>query len=142
MAAAHSGLRSTEDQTGRMLTVVRAPGVHVLGHPRGRQRGNRAGIVADWDRVFRAAAESGVAIEIDGQPFRQDLDFELARRARDAGCLFALDSDAHAVEELVYSDIALAHARMADLPADRIVNCWPLDRLESWLAERKAGLGG
>jgi putative hydrolase len=96
--------------------------------------GSRAGVVADWDEVFSVAADEGVAVEIDGDPHRQDLDYTMAVRARDAGCLFALDSDAHAVEELGYADIALAHARLADIPRDRIVNFWELDRLLAWLA--------
>jgi histidinol phosphatase-like PHP family hydrolase len=51
---------------------------------------------------------------------------------------FALDSDAHATDELRYAEIAIAHARLAGVPRDRVVNCWPTDRLMSWLAERKA----
>jgi putative hydrolase len=136
VAAPHSELRLPGDQTARMTAVVRTPGVHILGHPRGRQRTNRAGIVADWDQVFRHAAESRVAIEIDGNPHRQDVDFELARRARDAGCVFALDSDAHAAEELIYAEIAIAHARLAEIPPDRVINTWPIERLLGWLADR------
>ena len=136
VAAAHSDLRLPGNQTARMVAAVRSPGVHILGHPRGRQRARRSGITADWDVVFAAAAESGVAIEIDGDPARQDLDFETARRALDAGCLFALDSDAHTTSELVYADIALAHARLAGIPNDRVINTWPLERLLGWLADR------
>jgi putative hydrolase len=58
----------------------------------------------------------------------------LASRARDVGCLFALDSDAHSTAQLAYADTALAHARLANIPTDRIVNCWPLDQLLAWLA--------
>ena len=137
VAAAHAGLRLPGDQTVRMVTAVRTPGVHVLGHPRGRQRGNRIGIVADWDEVFAAAAAARVAIEIDGDPARQDLDFEIARRAYDAGCFFALDSDAHSPMELGFADIAIAHARLAGIPADRVINCWPLGRLLEWLGDRE-----
>jgi len=75
-----------------------------------------------------------VAIEIDGDPSRQDVDYELAKRAADAGCLFALDSDAHSTAELAYSETAIAHARLAGVPADRVVNCWPTDKLLAWLA--------
>lgn len=137
VASPHSGLRSANDQTPRMLRIVQTRGVHILGHPRGRMYGSRPGVMADWDAVFDAAAKSRVAIEIDGDPSRQDIDFELARRAVDAGCLFALDSDAHATEELQYAETAVAHARLAGVPRDRVVNCWPLDQLMDWLAERK-----
>jgi histidinol phosphatase-like PHP family hydrolase len=133
LAAPHSKLRTSDDQTTRLVMAVTTPGVHILAHPRGRKQGARPGISANWDRVFDAAARTGVAIEIDGDPSRQDVDFELAQRALRAGCLFALDSDAHSVEELRYTDIALAHARLAGIPKERIINCWELDQLLGWL---------
>jgi histidinol phosphatase-like PHP family hydrolase len=135
LAAPHSKLRTDDDQTARLLAAVNTPGVHILAHPRGRKFGTRPGIVADWDRVFATAAALEVAIEIDGDPSRQDVDFELAQRAITAGCLFALDSDAHSVEELRYADIAIAHARLAGIAKARIVNCWNLDRLRGWLGK-------
>jgi histidinol phosphatase-like PHP family hydrolase len=99
--------------------------------------GSRPGVAADWDQVFRAAAESRVAIEIDGDPSRQDLDYDIAGRAVKAGCLFALDSDAHSAGELPrYAATAIAHARLAGVPTDRIVNCWPLERLLEWARSR------
>jgi histidinol phosphatase-like PHP family hydrolase len=117
-----------------MVNAVNAPGVHILGHPRGRKYGSRPGITADWSQVFKAAQRSNVAIEIDGDPSRQDVDYDLAERAVAAGCLFALDSDAHSTPELQYAETAIAHARLAGIPADRIVNCWPVVRLMVWLA--------
>jgi histidinol phosphatase-like PHP family hydrolase len=134
LAAPHSRLRRNEDQTDRMLTAIAHPAVRILAHPRGRITGSRAGVIANWDRVFASAAQRGVAIEIDGDPARQDLDHTLASRALEAQCLFALDSDAHTTAQLSYADTALAHARLAGIPVDRIVNCWPLDRLLAWLA--------
>jgi histidinol phosphatase-like PHP family hydrolase len=133
LAAPHSKLRLLDDQTDRMLAAVRTPGVHVLAHPRGRMSDSRPGITADWDRVFEEAAARGVAIEIDGDPARQDLDYQLADRAREAGCLFALDSDAHATEAFIYTDTAIAHARLAGIPASRVINCWDLSGLLGWL---------
>jgi histidinol phosphatase-like PHP family hydrolase len=135
LAAPHSRLRKDEDQTGRMLAAVGQPAVRILAHPRGRITGSRAGVIADWDAVFAAASRRGVAIEIDGDPARQDLDYTLARRALEAGCLFALDSDAHTTTQLSYAETAVAHARLAGIPPDRIVNCWPLDELLAWLSD-------
>jgi len=137
VAAPHSALRSTADQTARMVAAVEAPGVHILGHPRGRKYGSRPGITAKWDRVFAAAARANVAIEIDGDPSRQDIDFDLATQAVAAGCLFALDSDAHSTPELAYVETAIAHARLAGVPIERIVNCWPLERLLEWLESKR-----
>lgn len=136
LAAPHSRLRRAEDQTERLMTAVQNPAVRILAHPRGRITGSRAGIVADWCKVFAVAASSGVAVEIDGDPARQDLDHVLAASALATGCLFALDSDAHTTDQLEYVETAIAHARLAGIPADRIVNCWPVDRLRNWLASR------
>jgi histidinol phosphatase-like PHP family hydrolase len=137
VASPHSGLRTQQDQTERMVAAVTTPGVHILGHPRGRMFGSRPGVTARWEEVFAAAARTRVAIEVDGDPARQDLDFALAQRAADAGCLIALDSDAHSGAELRYTDTALAHARLAGVPVAQIVNCWPLDRLMDWLEARR-----
>ena len=138
VAAPHSKLRVADDQTARLLTVLRTPGVHILGHPRGRMYGSRPGITADWGAVFAEAAARGVAVEIDGDPSRQDLDYTLARQAVAAGCLFALDSDAHGTHEWSYAETAVAHARLADVPSERVINCWPLERLLEWLSARAA----
>jgi putative hydrolase len=134
LAAPHSQLRKGEDQTARMMAAVENPAVRILAHPRGRMAGSRAGVVARWSEVFATAARRGVAIEIDGDPARQDLDYTLAREARDAGCLFALDSDAHTTGQLVYAETALAHAILAGVDRDRVVNGWPLARVLEWLA--------
>lgn len=134
LAAPHSRLRRAEDQTQRLVTAVEHPQVKILAHPRGRISGTRAGVAADWRRVFAAAAARAVAVEIDGDPARQDLDHTLARQALEAGCLFALDSDAHTTSQLSYAETAIAHARLAGVPANRIINCWPVERLLAWLA--------
>jgi putative hydrolase len=139
LAAPHSKLRITTDQTARMRRAIKNPATRILAHPRGRISGSRAGVVADWDALFDDAAAEGVAVEIDGDPARQDLDYVVASRALDAGCLFALDSDAHATDQFSYIDTALAHARLAAIPADRIVNCWPSERLQAWLVDRRSG---
>jgi histidinol phosphatase-like PHP family hydrolase len=137
LAAPHSKLRSLDDQTDRLLTVIRTPGVHVLAHPRGRMSDSRPGLSADWTRVFEAAAVHKVAIEIDGDPARQDLDYVLADQARQAGCLFALDSDAHDSAAFIYTDTALAHARLAAIETDRVINCWELPQLLDWMDDRR-----
>ena len=136
VASPHSLLRREHDQTLRMVDAVRQPGVAILGHPRGRMYNSRAGVAADWERVFAEAARRRVAIEIDGNWHRQDVDFELARVALDAGCLFALDSDAHSIAELRFTDYSIAHARLAGIPAERVINTWSDDRLLDWMRER------
>ena len=116
-----------------MLAAVRLPGVAILGHPQGRMYNTRPGITADWRKVFKEAAARDVAIEIDGNWHRQDIDYELAAIAMEEGCLFALDSDAHSIAEFPFTDYAIAHARIAQIPADRVVNCWEEAQFDAWL---------
>lgn len=132
VASPHSLLRKSVDQTERMAGAVAQPGVCILGHPQGRRFNVRPGVSADWDRVFEVAARRQVAIEIDGSWDRQDVHYELAARALAHGCLFALDSDAHSHPELDFIDIAIAHARLAAIPEDRIVNYWPEKKFLEW----------
>lgn len=141
IASPHSQLRKDTDQTARMLGAVKQPGVAILGHPQGRMYNTRPGVAADWRKVFREAAKRDVAIEIDGNWHRQDVDYELAAVALDEGCLFALDSDAHSIAEYPFTDYSIAHARIAGVPAERVVNCWPEVRFDAWLRERRRRSG-
>lgn len=133
VASPHSMLRRDHDQTSRMLKAVQQPGVAILGHPQGRMFNSRRGVAADWPRIFAAAARRRVAIEIDGNWHRQDLPFDLAAQALEAGCLFALDSDAHSIGELRFTDYSIAHARVAGIPAERVINCWSEEKLDDWM---------
>ncbi|MEO6222198.1 MAG: PHP domain-containing protein [Vicinamibacterales bacterium] len=138
LAAPHSQLDEAGDQTDRLLAAVKTPGVHVLAHPSGRKFGKRAGLNVRWAAVFKEAARRNVAIELDGDPSRQDLHYSLVCQALDAGCLFAIDSDAHDAGELVFAEIALAHARLAGVPSARVINCWTTKTLLAWLRKRSA----
>lgn len=133
LAAPHSRLDEAGDQTSRLLAAVRTPGVHVLAHPSGRKFGKRAGLNVRWGAVFKEAVLRNVAIELDGDPSRQDLHYALVCQALDAGCLFAINSDAHDAGELVFSEIAMAHARLARIPPARVINCWTTRTLLRWL---------
>ncbi|MDP9340522.1 MAG: PHP domain-containing protein [Actinomycetota bacterium] len=137
LGAFHSKLRLTEDQTDRYLAAVRNPTVHVLAHPRCRMFDRRAGLWADWDRVFAAAAEQGTAVEIDASPYRQDLDVELLAVAREAGVRISIGTDAHSVRELRYMDFGLASAILAGIPKERILNFQPVEDVLAWARERR-----
>lgn len=132
VASPHSLLRKSIDQTARMVGAVSQPGVCLLGHPQGRRFNVRPGVSADWDQVFEVAARREVAIEIDGSWDRQDVHYELAARALSKGCLFALDSDAHSHPELDFIEIAIAHARLAAIPQERIINYWTEAKFLKW----------
>ncbi|MDY0829523.1 PHP domain-containing protein [Microbacterium sp. BG28] len=142
VASVHSKLRMPgAEMTARMLRAVRDEHTDVLGHCTGRlvegSRGTRPPSDFDADRVFAACAENGVAVEINSRPERRDPPDELIAIALDAGCLFAIDSDAHAPGQLSLLDHGAARAEHAGVPAERIVTTWPLDRLQSWLARER-----
>ena len=82
--------------------------------------------------MFDVAVRREVAIEIDGSWDRQDIHYALAARALERGCIFALDSDAHSHPELEFSQISIAHARLAAIPQDRIINYWPDRKILEW----------
>jgi putative hydrolase len=139
VASVHTDLRSPRDQTARLLRAIETSGVAILGHPKGRLYDMRSGIRADWPRVFAVAAARGVAIELNGCPERLDLPPALAKIAVAAGCLFSVSSDAHAAAHLSFLDFGLAVARLAGIPASRVVNAFSRDRFADWLEERRAG---
>ena len=136
VAAVHRLFDPDRDQTERLLRAVSTPGVHVLAHPRARHFHHRPGLRARWEVVFSACAERGVAVEINGFPRRQDLDWDLARLAVDAGCEFLLASDAHAPSHLEFDAYASAIAMKAEVPRDRVVNVMHAEEFEVWLGER------
>jgi histidinol phosphatase-like PHP family hydrolase len=133
IAATHRQLGPDRDQTERLLRAVATPGVHVLAHPRGRHFQQRPGIRARWEVVFAACAEAGVAVEINGFPRRQDLDWDLARIAAEQGCDFLLASDAHAPSHLEFDAYACAIAVRAGIPARQILNTLQPEVFAAWL---------
>ncbi len=141
VASVHSKLRMPSAQmTGRMIVAIRNPHMNVLGHCTGRLvqggRGTRPQSTFDAAAVFAACAENDVAVEINSRPERQDPPDELITLAIDAGCLFSIDSDAHAPGQLGLLDLGAARADALGVPADRIITTWPTDRLLEWCARR------
>lgn len=125
--------------TRRLVAAVSHPRVAVLGHCTGRYVVRREGQKPrepsrfDAGAVFEACAEAGVAVEINCRPERVDPPDELIGVALSAGCLFAIDSDAHAPGQLDFLDLGCARAAGLGVPVASIVNSWPVDRLEEWL---------
>ena len=138
LGAFHSDLRSKEDQTERYLAALAQPRLDVLAHPKARMYGRRAGLVADWGRVFAEAASLGKALELDATVWRQDLSVELATLAREEGVVwFTIGSDAHAARELELLPFGMAIAELAGIPRERILNYRPLDFVRGWARERR-----
>jgi histidinol phosphatase-like PHP family hydrolase len=136
VAAIHRDFDTDRDHTERLLRAVSTPGVHALAHPRGRHFHHRQGIRARWERVFDACSEHGVAVEINGFPRRQDLDWDLAGLALRSECDFVLASDAHAPQHLEFDAYASAIAARAGIPPSRVLNRLQADAMLDWLAIR------
>lgn len=112
VASVHSKLRMDHDNmTQRMVRAVSSPHVDILGHCTGRMIDKREPSAFDAERVFRACAEFGTAVEINCRPERLDPPASLLRSAIDAGCWFAIDSDAHATGQLEWQPHGCHHRR-------------------------------
>jgi DNA polymerase (family 10) len=88
--------------------------------------------------VLAAAAETGVAVEVDAYPDRQDLDVELLRLAREAGAWVSIGTDAHRLDELRFIDLGVAALIRTEFPSDRVLNFLPREGLLDWVAERRS----
>jgi histidinol phosphatase-like PHP family hydrolase len=130
----HSSLRKKEDQTERYLAALRNPDIQILGHPRGRIYNFRLGLTADWERVFALAAELDKAVEIDGYPDRQDLNVDLLKLAKNAGCRISLGTDSHDPLQLRFIEYSLAAASKAGVHPDRILNFMTAGELRKWVS--------
>ncbi len=137
VASMHIGLRHSREQvTQRMLQTVRNPHVDIIGHPTGRLLGRREGADLDMDAVLAAAVESGVALEINANPMRLDLNDIYAHRAVEFGIPISINTDAHAPEHFDFIEYGVGQARRAWVQPEDVINTWPSDRLLAWLTAR------
>ncbi len=136
-ASVHSKLAmDAAPMTRRMVAAVRNPRVNVLGHCTGRLveggRGTRKQSQFDARAVFEACADNDVAVEINSRPERCDPPDELIELALSLGCLFTVDSDAHAPGQLDFKAYGCERAQRHGIPAERIVTTWPVQRVLAW----------
>ncbi|MFT3861243.1 PHP domain-containing protein [Micropruina sp.] len=137
VASVHSKLSmDSESMTHRMVAAIANPRSNVLGHCTGRlvegERGTRGQSSFDAEVVFEACRAFDVAVEINSRPERQDPPDDLLALARDAGCLFSIDTDAHAPGQLEFIAYGADRAARAGIDPDRIITTWPLQRLLDW----------
>jgi DNA polymerase (family 10) len=138
VASVHSALNQPESEmTDRLLSAMECAWVDVLGHPTGRLIMKRDGARAHMDRIFDAAAAHGVALEINSQPDRLDLDDVLARRARDRGVRLVIDSDAHSPAALGNVRWGVTVARRAWLTSWDVLNTQPIGAFRSSLRRHR-----
>jgi len=136
-ASVHSKLRmNSAPMTKRMVAAVLNPRVNVLGHCTGRlvegSRGKRPQSDFDARVVFEACLEGDTAVEINSRPERQDPPDDLIELALEIGCLFSIDSDAHAPGQLDMKAYGCERAERLGVPWDRIVTTWDADRVHAW----------
>jgi putative hydrolase len=137
VSSVHSKLRMpAEEMTRRMVTAIANVHTNVLGHCTGRLitggRGTRPESQFDPDLVFEACRQFDVAVEINSRPERLDPPKRLLRLAVEAGCLFAVDTDAHAPGQLEWQHYGCERAEACGVPLERIVNTWSTEELLAW----------
>jgi DNA polymerase (family 10) len=137
VASVHSRFRmSRAEQTERILRAVSNPHTTILGHMTGRMLLRREGYELDIDRVLQACAEHGVAVEINANPHRLDLDWRWHRRALELGCMFSINPDAHSIAELDLMRWGIAMARKGGVPRERVLNCMEAARTIRFMKQK------
>ena len=137
LASLHTSLRQPREKvTQRLINAIRNPHVDIIGHPTGRLIPDREGADLDMEAVLSAAAESGVALEINANPARLDLEDIYARRAREMGIPISINTDSHSEADLDLLHYGVAIARRAWLTPEDVINAWPTKHLLEWLKAR------
>lgn len=130
IASVHSAMRMTKkEMTERLLTALSSEYVTILGHPTGRQINRREPFSFDTERVFTAAADNRIFLEINGSPERMDLNDALIMEASRYGCRFSTNTDAHHSSSLSNMKYALAMARRGWLESEGVVNTYTVREL-------------
>jgi DNA polymerase (family X) len=134
VASVHSHFTQSKDEmTRRIIRAMENPYVHVIGHPTARLINKRQPVDFDLDEVFRAAARTGTALEVNAYPDRLDLKDEHILWARRHGAKFAVDTDSHATTHLALMRYGVGSAQRGWLTKDDVINAWPLAKLKKFL---------
>jgi DNA polymerase (family X) len=143
IASIHSKFRlSRKEQTDRIVKAVENPHTTILGHVTGRQLLRRPGYDVDMDRVLRACAANGVAVEINAHPWRLDMDWRWCERGLELGCLYSINPDAHSTDEIDNVRWGVLMARKGAVPRERVLNAHTLSQFRTHLESRKPRRAG
>ena len=137
-----SSASTARRRRSELLRAVGNPYVTILGHMTGRQLLRRPGYEVDVDKILVACAKHGVAVEINANPWRLDLDWRWFGRALELGCMFSIDPDAHDTGEIDNVRWGVAMARKGGIPKDRILNCLDPPDFTLWLDKRRRRASG
>ncbi len=124
--------------TDRVLKAISHPSVDILAHPTGRRINRRSPFELDVEAVLEAAAELGVAVELNASPGRLDLSDVHVRRAKELGVPVVVSTDAHTPGELANMRFGVDQARRGWLGPDDVLNARPRADFERWLRRREA----
>jgi DNA polymerase (family 10) len=138
VASIHSRFRMGKaEQTARLVKAVSNPHTNILGHITGRLLLRRPGYEVDIEPVLAACAEHGVAVEVNSNPSRMELDWRWHRRALELGCLLSINPDAHSIRELSLVRWGVALARKGGAPKERVLNAMSLAQMWKHLKRRR-----
>jgi DNA polymerase (family 10) len=139
VASVHSRFRlDRAAQTERILRAVANPRTTILGHMTGRQLLRRPGYDIDVEKILKACAKEGVAVEINANPWRLDLDWRWHRHALALGCMMSINPDAHSARELDLTHWGVEMARKGGVPANRVLNALTADEIARYFKSRKS----
>jgi DNA polymerase (family 10) len=138
VASIHASQGQPREQlTQRTLAALENKYVCVIGHPSGRLLGKRDAMDLDWEPIFKTAARTGTALEINSSYKRLDLKDVHVRMAMDAGCWLTIDTDAHSMPELNFIEYGIQTARRGWALKDRVLNTRTLDGLKKWITAKR-----
>jgi DNA polymerase (family X) len=123
--------------TERVLRALDDPNLTILGHPTGRLLLTREPYEIDLDAVLEKAAEKGVAVELNADPHRLDIDWRFCRQAKELGVTIEIGPDAHSVSSLDYINVGVMMARKGWLEANDVLNARGVDSVLEFAARRR-----
>ncbi len=143
IASVHTRMGMNEAQmTTRVLKALEDPHVTILGHPTGRLLLTREGFPIDLEATFAAAGPAGVAVELNADPHRLDVDWRALRAARAHGVRISIGPDAHTADALAHTALGVGMARKGWLTAADVLNCGTADDVLAFAARRRGEAAG